>query len=73
MQHGYLREVYFSDIAKNYDEILLGVKKIPDYSHLKNVSNITQEAKTRWVVPRSERFPEFIKYQREELLKALLN
>jgi hypothetical protein len=73
MQHGYLREVYFSDVAKNYNEILLGVKKIPDYSHLKSVSNITQEAKARWVVPRSERFPEFIKYQREELLKALLN
>ncbi len=73
MQHGYLREVYFSDIAKNYDEILLGTKKRPDYSHLKSISNIVQEAKARWVIPRAERFPDFICYQREELLKALLN
>ena len=70
LRHGIRREVYVMPIAANSREFLTGNDDSLVFNHL-SVEKISSLAKARWVVPRSERRPEYRKFQREQLIAAL--
>jgi len=71
MKHGFQREVYVCEIARNCREFLTGKESIPDFSHLKSVSEIAKMAKTRWIIPRAVRNPEFKDYKKTNFISTL--
>ena len=71
IQHGLPREVFYSSVADNATKILRGINKRPKYSNLKTVEQVAELAKARWIVPRSERNPDYRTW-RAESLKAEL-
>ncbi len=71
MKHGFQREVYVCEIAKNTHAFLRGEDPIPDYSNLKSIKEISGLAKNRWVIPRSIRNPDFKEFKKESLLSVL--
>ena len=67
LRHGIQREVYLCTLAKNSTDILRTGTGKPNLSSLLRVSKICEQAKERWIVPRSERRPEFRAWRREEI------
>lgn len=67
IQHGLPREVFFCSVADNATKILTGKNKRPVYSGLKTVEEVAALAKDRWVIPRSERNPEYRSWVAETL------
>ena len=73
MKHGFQREVYVCEIAKNCREFLTGKELIPDFSHLKSLKEITELAKNRWILPRALRNPEFKNFKKTIFIGALMD
>jgi len=73
MKHGFKREVYICEIAQNATEYLSGKDTHPNFIYLKSVSEISEIAKERWIIPRSLRNPEFKLYKKELLFNNFKN
>ncbi len=55
LKHGIQREVFIATLATNAYEVLKDGKAKPDFSGLLSVSEISDLARERWIVPRAER------------------
>lgn len=55
LKHGIKRQVFISTLAENAYEVLKAGKARPDFSSLLSVSEISDLARERWIVPRAER------------------
>lgn len=71
LRHGVQREVFFSTLAANATELLRTGKGTPDLASLLGVPQVAQLALDRWLVPRSERRPEYRSWKREQVLSLL--
>lgn len=71
LRHGIQREVFFCPLAKNAKKILATGKGRPDLSTLKTVEEISDLARTRWIVPRAERRDEYKYWQRDGILSLI--
>lgn len=70
LRHGIKREVYAVPLAANWRGILLGSETMPRYQS-SNVSEIAAAAIRRWVIPRSERVPDWLCWNRQNTWDAL--
>ena len=70
LRHGIRREVYVMPIAANAREFLVGDDDRLVFDHM-SVEDISGLAKARWIVPRSERRPEYRGFRRELFIAAL--
>jgi len=70
LRHGIKREVYAVPLATNWREILLGTEVMPEYQY-HSVSEISTAALQRWVIPRSERMPEWSCWTRQNTWDTL--
>ena len=73
INHGFTREVYVSKIAANAFDMLNGNCKEPDYKNLREIEEIVDLAKTRWVLPRAKRDNSFQFYTRDLFMKNIKN
>jgi len=71
LRHGIQREVFFCPLAKNAKKILATGKGRPDLSTLKTVEEISDLARTRWIVPRAERRDDYKYWQRDGILSLI--
>lgn len=67
-RHGFSREVFFCPIASNSLEFLRGDHKRIRYGELPSVEEVSKLALERWIIPRAQRYPEFMMYQANEFL-----
>lgn len=67
LRHGIKRQVYIGYLAKNAKEILNGSKNEPDLSGLSSTSEIVEAAKGRWIIPRSLRRNEYLKWRKQSI------
>lgn len=72
IRHGFAREVYFCPVASNAVEFLRGDHKRVRYADLPDVKSASQAALTRWVIPRSARFPGYLSWRSEQFLEELM-
>ena len=70
LRHGIKREVYAMPIARNSREFLMDRDDELVFNH-RTVEEISKLARDRWVVPRSERRPEYCEFDRDELRDKL--
>jgi hypothetical protein len=71
LRHGIKREVFLSQLAGNAFKILRSGKGKPDLSSLLSAEEVSSLAVERWMLPRSQRMPEFKLWKRESI-EALL-
>ena len=71
LRHGVQREVFFSSLAANATELLSTGNGAPDLASLLSVPQVAQLALDRWLIPRSERRPDYRSWKRENLLSLL--
>jgi hypothetical protein len=71
LRHGIQREVFMCQLADNAFNILRDGKGRPKLSSLLSAEEVSNLAVERWMLPRSERMPEFRLWKRENI-KALL-
>lgn len=72
LRHGIQREVFMCQLADNAFKILRDGKGRPKLSSLLSAEDVSNLAVERWMLPRSERMPEFRLWKRENI-KALLS
>jgi hypothetical protein len=73
LRHGVQREVFICNLAANAAKILRTGKGRPDLSSLLSVREVAQLAVERWILPRSQRRPEFQSWTHDDLLQLLGN
>jgi hypothetical protein len=71
LHHGVKRQVFVGYFAKNAREILSEGTGVPALSSLKPIAEIFDLAMDRWVVPRSNRRPDFRDWEKTNLLKLI--
>ena len=71
LRHGIQREVFISQLADNALKILHSGRGRPNLSSLLSADEVASLAVERWMLPRSERRPEFKTWRRESI-QALL-
>ena len=71
LRHGIQREVFLCQLADNAVKLLRTGKGKPDLSSLHSADDVSKLAIERWMLPRSERRPEFKAWKRESI-EALL-
>ena len=71
LRHGIQREVFFCGIANNATTLLHMGKGEPDLSSLLSVEEIAELAMERWMVPRSQRRPQFRSWTIDDLQRLL--
>lgn len=71
LKHGIRREVFLSEFASNATRLLRTGKGRPNLETLLSTFEVGEQALERWVVPRSQRRPEFINWTHDDL-KTLL-
>ena len=71
MRHGIQREVFLCLIANNALQILQSGKGCPDISSLCKVREIGNLAIERWLLPRSQRRPDYRNWTRDDLVSLL--
>jgi len=71
LRHGIMREVFACRMATNTERVLRGEVGHFQYRGLLSVREIGELARERWLVPRSERRPEFRMWTRELILDLL--
>jgi hypothetical protein len=72
LRHGIGREVFVCRLALNARKLLRGEAVKANYRDLKSVAEIGALARARWIVPRSERRPEFKEWKREQFRSLVL-
>jgi hypothetical protein len=73
LRHGIQREVFFCQLAGNALNILRNGRGRPNLSSLLSAEEVAQLAVERWMLPRSERMPEFRAWRREDIRGLLGN
>jgi hypothetical protein len=73
LRHGIKREVFISYLATNANRILQTGTGKPNLSTLSSVHEISNKSIERWILPRSERMPEFKLWDKEILIASLRN
>lgn len=71
LRHGIQREVFISQLADNALKVLHSGRGRPNLSSLLSAEEVARLAVERWILPRSERRPEFKTWKRESI-EALL-
>ena len=71
LRHGIRREVFLCQLANNALKILKTGKGRPDLSSLLSAEDVGRIAVERWMVPRSERMPEFKLWTHEQISSLL--
>ena len=71
LRHGIRREVFLCTLSANAIEILKTGKGTPDLSTLKCVDEISELARARWMVPRTERIQDYLSWRREAVLDLI--
>jgi len=71
LRHGVQREVFISHLASNGINILRTGEGQPNLSSLLSANEIGKLAVDRWILPRSERHPEFRRWSSENLIQLL--
>jgi hypothetical protein len=71
LHHGVQREVFLCTLASNAARMLRTGKGRPQLSSLLTVEEIGQLAVQRWMLPRSERMPEYRNWSRRDLASLL--
>jgi hypothetical protein len=71
LRHGIQREVFMCPLADNAMKILHSGRGKPNLSSLLSADDVARLAVERWMLPRSERMPEFKTWKRESI-EALL-
>ena len=71
LRHGIQREVFISQLADNALKVLHSGRGRPNLSSLLSAEEVARLAVERWMLPRSERRPEFKTWKRESI-EALL-
>jgi hypothetical protein len=71
LRHGIQREVFLCELAKNSLKLLHRGRGKPDLSSLLSAEEVANLAVERWMLPRSQRMPEFKIWEREQI-EALL-
>lgn len=69
LRHGIQREVFSCPLASNAVELLRTGKGRPNLSSLLSVSEVAHLALERWILPRSERRPEYRYWTRDDLVR----
>jgi hypothetical protein len=72
LHHGVQREVFLCTLASNAARMLRTGKGRPQLSTLLTVPEIGQLAVQRWMLPRSERMPEYRNWSRSDLVSLLI-
>lgn len=72
LRHGIGREVFVCELAGNARKILRGEAVRANYRGIRSVAEIGALARTRWLVPRAERRPEFRDWKRDQFRALLL-
>lgn len=70
--HGVSREVFACEFATNSRDYLGGRNKEPHFDALLSMDTIADLAISRWILPRSERFPDFKLWNRRQILEIIL-
>lgn len=71
LRHGIQREVFLCELASNALKLLNTGKGKPNLSSLLTVEEVAQLALNRWIVPRSERQPDYLLWKREDIASLL--
>jgi hypothetical protein len=71
LRHGIQREVYICTLAENALKILRTGRGKPDLSTLQSADQVARLAIERWMLPRSQRMPEFRAWKREGILSLI--
>lgn len=71
LRHGIQREVFFCPLAENAQRILATGKGRPDISTLRTVEEISDLARTRWLVPRALSRDEYKSWSREDIPRLI--
>ena len=69
LRHGIRREVFICSLASNATELLSTGRGRPDLSSLLSVSKVARLARERWIVPRSQRRPEYREWTSDHLIQ----
>lgn len=69
LRHGIRREVFICSLASNATKLLRTGKGRPDLSSLLSVSTVARLARERWIVPRSQRRPEYRNWMSDDLIQ----
>jgi len=72
LRHGIQREVFLSCYATNALRILANGKGRPNLSTLRDVDEVAELARERWIAPRALRRPEFADWRREDIKNLIL-
>jgi hypothetical protein len=70
-RHHLVREVFVCELASNAKKYLRGDNKTTRYSELLTVDEMSRRAINRWVIPRSIRRPEYVSWNRAQILSDL--
>lgn len=70
LRHGIKREAYAIPLAKNWRQILLGFENKPEGDN-NPCFNIGVAAVKRWVIPRAERYSDWVSWRRLDTWQAL--
>jgi hypothetical protein len=71
LRHGIEREVFFCQLAGNALRILHSGRGRPNLSSLLSAEDVAHLAVERWMVPRSQRMPDFKTWKRENIRELL--
>lgn len=71
LKHGIAREVFVCPLAQNAQKILMGMQTRPNFSGLKMVAEISELAKNRWMIPRSQRKADYRDWNNEQILDLI--
>jgi hypothetical protein len=72
LKHGIQREVFITTLAENAFDVLRSGEAEPDTSGLLSVSEISDLARDRWIVPRAERGEIDFRSWRREMIPLLI-
>jgi hypothetical protein len=71
LKHGIQREVFLCELATNARAILRGGKARPNLSTLLSAADVAALAVERWMLPRSERRPEYRAWKTDTIATLL--
>ena len=69
LRHGIQREVFICQLASNAVELLRTGKGRPDLTSILSVSEVVRLARERWMLPRSERRPDYQQWTSDDLAR----
>ncbi|MGO9847990.1 MAG: Druantia anti-phage system protein DruA [Methylocella sp.] len=71
LRHGIRREVFMCTLSDNSLQILRTGSGKPDLSSLRTIEEISDLARTRWIVPRATRRTDYLDWQRKGIIELI--